>query len=507
MGLLSEESLEFAKEHVERYYDSDFFPKPEEYKAIWHSWNDVKKELSSTNVGKMFVENPNTSTSAKPKGGFRVVQQLDPLRTLIYTALAYTVAEAIEKKRVPRNLNIACSYRIELKNGSFFADGNGFEKYIDKSKDLASNFKYVLYTDITDFYNQIYLHRLNNAISHADESLSDTANDIESFLSKLNGKNSQGVPVGPAASIVMSEAVLMDIDEYLISQGVQHTRYVDDFRIFSDDREKLIAVLEDLTLYLYKTHRLTIATDKTKIMECEHYLNEILFNHYEIEKKEIINRIEVYNPYSDQYEELNNPFLDEEDIFTEQIGLVADKILESDHLDIGIARYFLRKSKKYKISKSAKVVFDNFNLFQPVISDVFLYLDRVTDSNFIQEWQSEIINLMNSNLIKRNLVKIWFEWYVARNAELLKIPEINNFVFNNASISCQSKAAIKLNKLSWIRNMKENLYQVNNKDRLAILKAAQILPKDERDHWLRLTEQTAPLPIDRWVAKWVRETN
>ena len=348
---------------------------------------------------------------------------------------------------------------------------------------------------------------MNNAISHADESLSDTANDIESFLSKLNGKNSQGVPVGPAASIVMSEAVLMDIDEYLISQGVQHTRYVDDFRIFSDDREKLIAVLEDLTLYLYKTHRLTIATDKTKIMECAHYLNEILFNHYEIEKKEIINRIEVYNPYSDQYEELNNPFLDEEDMFTEQIGLVADKILESDHLDIGIARYFLRKSKKYKISKSAKVVFDNFNLFQPVISDVFLYLDRVTDSNFIQEWQSEIINLMNSNLIKRNLVKIWFEWYIARNAELLKIPEINNFVFNNASISCQSKAAIKLNKLSWIRNMKENLYQVNNKDRLAILKAAQILPKDERDHWLRLTEQTAPLPIDRWVAKWVRETN
>ena len=89
-------------------------------------------------------------------------------------------------------------------------------------------------TDITDFYNQIYLHRLNNAIESADAQLKPVADDIETFLTTLNSKSSQGVPVEPAASIVMAEAVLIDVDAFLQDQGVVHTRYADDIRVFSN---------------------------------------------------------------------------------------------------------------------------------------------------------------------------------------------------------------------------------------------------------------------------------
>ena len=34
-----------------------------------------------------------------------------------------------------------------------------------------SMYQYILQTDITDFYNQIYVHRLQNAIEAADSSL------------------------------------------------------------------------------------------------------------------------------------------------------------------------------------------------------------------------------------------------------------------------------------------------------------------------------------------------
>lgn len=52
MTILSDDALEFAKAHIRKYYDSDFFPKPREYEAIWHNWDAVKQELKSKNVGK-----------------------------------------------------------------------------------------------------------------------------------------------------------------------------------------------------------------------------------------------------------------------------------------------------------------------------------------------------------------------------------------------------------------------------------------------------------------------
>lgn len=109
--------------------------------------------------------------------------------------------------------------------------------FATQSEELANNYQYVLATDITDFYNQIYLHRLNNAIESANQIPNEVPNDIERFLSTLNNKVSKGIPVGPAASIVLAEAIMIDIDNFLINKGVFHTRYVDDFRIFLIQRK------------------------------------------------------------------------------------------------------------------------------------------------------------------------------------------------------------------------------------------------------------------------------
>lgn len=58
MTILLEDSLEFAKEHISKYYDSDFFPKAMEFEAIWHNWDEVKSELTAKNVYKLDVYPP-----------------------------------------------------------------------------------------------------------------------------------------------------------------------------------------------------------------------------------------------------------------------------------------------------------------------------------------------------------------------------------------------------------------------------------------------------------------
>ncbi len=60
--------------------------------------------------------------------------------------------------------------------------------------------------------------------------------------------------------------------------------------------------------------------------------------------------------------------------------------------------------------------------------------------------------------------------------------------------------------LAWVRQKKSELHHLGSWERRALLDAARVLPGDEREHWLKLTEGSSPVLIDQWIAKWVRET-
>lgn len=82
------------------------------------------------------------------------------MEAIAYTAMAYEVGGSIEAMRAPATHRIACSYRINIANGNFFVGGSGWGDFKAKSQELANENKFAAITDISDFYNQIYLHRL-----------------------------------------------------------------------------------------------------------------------------------------------------------------------------------------------------------------------------------------------------------------------------------------------------------------------------------------------------------
>lgn len=85
MTILAEASLEFAKAHVEAFYDSDFFPKRDEFIALFESWDNGKNRLQNVNVEKMAVEHPRSLPAPKGRGGSRIVHQLlVPLNNVRY---------------------------------------------------------------------------------------------------------------------------------------------------------------------------------------------------------------------------------------------------------------------------------------------------------------------------------------------------------------------------------------------------------------------------------------
>jgi len=503
MSILTEDSLEFAKLHIEKFFDSDFFPKAFEFEAIWYYWEDVKKHLMTFNINKLQVNLPKITPMIKPKGTYRIVHQLDPINAIIYTSLAYLVAESIERKRVPIDEQIACSYRIDVENGSFFGSGNGYNDFTERSEELANTYGYVLETDISDFYNQIYLHRLNNAIEFADVSLQQLAKEIEDFISLINNKASKGVPVGPSASIIMAEAIMIDIDDFIINKGFSHTRYVDDFRIFSNSKSDLMDILENLTLYLYDNHRLTLSPEKTVLIPSDEFIARKLHNQYVIEKKELLDELSNFNPYNFEVDE-DEP--DEVEIEIELLKRTFSKIMDYNVIDIGLSRSLIRKARTYLVEEISEGLLDNFTFFLPVVNDLILYLHRITDNYFISKNMALFEKIIQNNSFHCRLARFWLEWYFSEFPLFLKNKEICTFIMNGQNIENQAKLAINTNNISWIRTLKNKVNSFGDWERRAILNAARILPKDERSSWLNSYSKNTTNILEKWICNWVIET-
>src|SRR5689334_10876050 len=101
MTSIPAEALDFARNHLTHFWDSDFFPKAYEFDALWAQWEQVRAYLSSTPIDELEVVLPRIMAAPKPDGGYRIVHQLDPLNAIAYTAMAYHVSAAVEAARPP----------------------------------------------------------------------------------------------------------------------------------------------------------------------------------------------------------------------------------------------------------------------------------------------------------------------------------------------------------------------------------------------------------------------
>jgi hypothetical protein len=280
MGTITTDALTFAQQHVRCFYASDFFPDPDEFDAIWASWDEVIEYYQNARVAELGTT-PEDMACAKATGGYRIVHQLQPLDTITYCALSSIVAPHLELARIAENEGVACSYRLELdSSGRFFKqDADGYSIFRRRSVDLAATHAWVLVADIAGFYNHIYVHRVEGAVQKLDPALRTVASDLHEFLLNLNDRVSIGVPVGPAASVVVAELILNDIDQFLRThhRHPTYTRYVDDFRFFSNSRSDLEEVWHDLASYLYRAQRLTLANGKCRILSASEFNDEVLF--------------------------------------------------------------------------------------------------------------------------------------------------------------------------------------------------------------------------------------
>lgn len=122
---------------------------------------------------------------------------------------------------------------------------------------LSFGKKFMVNTDITNCFPSIYSHSIPWALVGMPTAKHNTDpnlwyNKIDYHQRMLNRRETLGVPIGPATSNVISEAVLAHIDQSLKSAGFifsrdgAFSRYIDDYTAFFDtyeDAERFIQVL------------------------------------------------------------------------------------------------------------------------------------------------------------------------------------------------------------------------------------------------------------------------
>src|SRR5262249_4157300 len=87
---------------------------------------------------------------------------------------------------------------------------------------------------------------------------------IDALLEILNRSFGSGVPIGPAASHILAEAFLIEVDTALADQGMDHIRFADDYRMFSPDLTTARRWIDILDNFL-RSMGLELRPDKTSI--------------------------------------------------------------------------------------------------------------------------------------------------------------------------------------------------------------------------------------------------
>jgi hypothetical protein len=527
MFTLKENYIEWAVKHLQKYSHSDFYPKIFEFSAIFHNWEQVKTYILSLDLDKYCPKPPVINAALKPNGTFRIVHQLDPIDSIIYTALIREICETVERYRIPEKLKIACSYRIKPDlEGSFFASDTGWDVYISRSEKLSKKYKsgYMITADITDFYNQIYIHRIRNLIEEASKDIfKKQAEILEAFLLNLNEETSKGIPVGPAPSIILAELIMASIDKKINTYTKDFVRYVDDIRIFFTDREKAILVLEELTHFLYTCHRLVFSGEKTKIITVEKFCQDSLRNEEkeenaammakadEMVQEKIYQLLDYTAPYDsfdyeEEYEKALAEIIDEKkfQLLSDTYHELFSRSIVSSPIDYVLIRHILRKAARYRVRNLVPLVLDNFERLLPVIREIVIYLNAVINDKIIANHKKQFKKILSVYYMRMPFVNLWVS-HLLQNKCFVKANLQINY---DEIISTRGKALTALSRLdtTCVRGFHGNIGTLGPWDKRAVLYSTSILPSDEMKHWIRSAAASGDI-IDKSISSYLIAQN
>ncbi|MGH9158371.1 MAG: RNA-directed DNA polymerase [Vicinamibacteraceae bacterium] len=279
---LTLDELDNAVEAIKHHTYSVYFPSPLEWTDVLANWSAIRAHLASFDLDIYQPRPPLRTFAPKSRINLRPVALLHPYDLIIYTGLTLIARDDIEAARVPRGDKRLFSHRatpsLTTRLYESSTEAHAWLRATQRDRASRSRCRIVAVTDIADFFPRIYQHRLENIIRSVARSprVTDVARVlVKKLLLAFSRGDSYGIPIGPLASSVLSEAVLIDVDAAMLDAGYDFVRWMDDYTFFCRSESEAQQALFALGEWLYEHHGLTLQPSKTKILRKASFLEGI----------------------------------------------------------------------------------------------------------------------------------------------------------------------------------------------------------------------------------------
>jgi retron-type reverse transcriptase len=510
---INEESIKWALKSLESMGDSDLFARPFELAIIKDIDSSAIARIAALDISDFSYGPSRRFIVPKDDLSYRTASQLDPLNSIILTALIYEYGGLIESKRRPKKENKVFSYRFAPDTeGQLYASANSWNDFWSKCYDKSKDYSHVVILDIADFYNQIYHHSLENELIE-----SGLPNQVQKWIVGLCGaltaKVSRGIPVGPHASHLLAESVLSPVDNVLTHQGIDFCRYVDDIIIFVHSEVEARSKILSLANTLDKQQKLLIQRHKTKILDsaifrkfCIEMVEDRPIDDLEKELVLIIKKHSHGNPYRIVWlSELSDEELSK--FKPDVVEKIIKDYLEKPEPDYIRLRWFIRRLSQIGHPSGVTVLLQEFSRLLPALSEICRYFLAVSQ-NADLDWQNigqDLFSFLDNEIIKSN------EYYqlsilslFASQRKFDNLPSIVNY-YKNASPYLRREiiiCAAKHQATDWLRELKETFPTMDIWNRRAFIYATSVFPAEERRFFLKSIKVFDLL--DEFIISWVK---
>ena len=333
---------------------------------------------------------------------FRKCALIDIIDEVKYLSLVLLIVKEIEKNRVSKK-NVF-SYRYKISGGRLFDKQYNFTSFKHKcveKKSLKKN-KIVIECDVANFYDRLNLHRLKSVLLSLNGIDLKAVDMIDELLLFWANRDSYGIPVGSNASRILAEASLIETDRCLMNNNIDFCRFVDDYRIYTDNIANAHSYLAVLLEKLNKDG-LSINLAKTKTKDISNFFGK---------KKEIKQKndtdpmaiAEIIRGYSGLIPTKFRRLSDSEKSKLKKENeqellekLKTDLIIKEEDI-VRVIKIIISK-EKYELLDEMPKILEKYPQFIPYFADAV----EKNSNNFTQELNNKITKTVSYWLKKENM--------------------------------------------------------------------------------------------------------
>lgn len=241
----------------------------------------------------------------------------------------YSMRDKVVQQSLASELTKLFEGRLSARSYAYRNDKSALQAIEDITSEISTgSYNAALKIDISQFFDcidwNILQQRLSRLIHETDVLELIQENVCTEILDEVSGdlsKKQLGIHQGSAIAPVLSNIYMMDFDIALTRADIFYVRYSDDMLILGRDRQKLLSLMNEISIRLEELH-LSVNKDKTICCDMEEGVN-FLGYHLDSKGKSIPAKAE--DRLNDRLETmwLTNPTLDVEDKAAKALEIVG----------------------------------------------------------------------------------------------------------------------------------------------------------------------------------------